>query len=108
MAGDLVTAIVFALAATALGGPEALRLLRDLAGRNPVADVAMLVGVMCAATAPVLGAMLLVRYIRVAGNAPDPFTRLFARVTLTVAAAAIFLVAVWLVAVPDAKFACSA
>uniref|UniRef100_A0A0E0L913 Uncharacterized protein n=1 Tax=Oryza punctata TaxID=4537 RepID=A0A0E0L913_ORYPU len=114
MAADLVTAIVFALAAATLGGPEALRLLLDLAGKNPAADVAIFVGVICAVTSAVLGAMLLVRFIRVAGSAPDRATERFARVTLTVAVAAIFLVAVCLVAAPSLsipaadKFACSA
>uniref|UniRef100_A0A0E0A6D7 Uncharacterized protein n=1 Tax=Oryza glumipatula TaxID=40148 RepID=A0A0E0A6D7_9ORYZ len=114
MAGDIVTAIVFALAAAVLGGPEALRLLQDVAGKNPAADVAIIVGAICAVTSAVLGAMLLVRFIRVAGDAPDRATERFARVTLTVAFAAIFLVAGCLLAAPAAsvpaadKFASSA
>uniref|UniRef100_A0A0D9WN00 Uncharacterized protein n=1 Tax=Leersia perrieri TaxID=77586 RepID=A0A0D9WN00_9ORYZ len=45
--------------------------------------------------------MLLVRFMRVAGNAPDPATELFAWATLIVAVAVVFLVAACLIAVPS-------
>lgn len=94
-------AIVLSLGCAMVGAPEALRLLLDLAGQSsPITGVVIIVGVICAVTATVLGAMLLVRFIRVAGNAPDTTTERFARVTLTVAVAVAFLVAACLVAVP--------
>ena len=102
MAGDLAMATVLSLGCAMVGAPEALRLLLDLAGQSsPIAGVVVIVGVICAVTAAtVLGAMLLVRFIRVAGNAPDPPTERFARVTLTVAVAVALLVAACLLAVP--------
>uniref|UniRef100_A0A0E0A6D8 Uncharacterized protein n=1 Tax=Oryza glumipatula TaxID=40148 RepID=A0A0E0A6D8_9ORYZ len=109
MASDLVMAIVLSLGCAVAGGPEALRILLGLSGRSPVADIAICAFLVCAATAPALGNVLLVRYFRVAGKANgvggatapaavDPF----ARVTVAVALAVVFIVATCLLVVPSA------
>lgn len=49
---------------TALGGADALCLLLAVAGRNPVADIGICLVVLAVATAQVLGAVLLARFVR--------------------------------------------
>ncbi|KAL6606822.1 hypothetical protein ACP70R_042475 [Stipagrostis hirtigluma subsp. patula] len=96
---DVPLAIVLAVGGAAAGGPEALGVLLGLAGRSAAADVAICVFLICAATVPVLGTMLLVRYLRVAGNAA-PATERFARMTLAVALAVVLFVTACLLAAP--------
>lgn len=101
-------AIVLSLGCAVAGGPEALRILLGLSGRSPVADIAICVFLICAATAPVLGTVLLARYFRAAGKAdgvggaPAPAVDPFARVTVAVALAVVFIVAACLLVVPSA------
>lgn len=93
MASDVAMAIVLSLGCAVVGGPEVLRILLGLSGRSPVDDVAICVFVLGAVTAPVLGNMLLARYVRVvrgaaaAPHAPavDPFARVTVAVALAVA-----------------------
>ncbi|CAD6337331.1 unnamed protein product [Miscanthus lutarioriparius] len=106
MASSLVPRIiVLALGAGALGFPDALRLLLDIAGRrSPLTDIAICVFAMAVVTAQALGAMLLVRFVRKAPRAggdahaagappsPPPRTDLFAQVTLVVSLGVAFLV----------------
>lgn len=105
MASDLVMAIVLSLGCAVAGGPEALRILLGLSGRSPVADIAICVFLICAATAPVLGTVLLARYFRAAGKAdgvggaPAPAVDPFARVTVAVALAVALVVAACLILV---------
>nr|TKW19671.1 hypothetical protein SEVIR_4G035700v2 [Setaria viridis] len=56
--------VVLALGAGALGGPDALRLLITLAGRNPVVDIGICVFVIGMFAAQLLGILLLARYVR--------------------------------------------
>jgi len=97
MAASLVPRIiVLALGAGALGFPDALRLLLDIAGRrSPLTDIAICVFAMAVVTAQALGAMLLARFVRKAragGDAPPPRTDRFAQVTLVVSLGVAFLV----------------
>jgi len=97
MAASLVPRIiVLALGAGALGFPDALRLLLDIAGRrSPLTDIAICVFAMAVVTAQALGAMLLARFVRKAragGDAPPPRTDRFAQVTLVVSLVVAFLV----------------
>ncbi|XP_066372978.1 uncharacterized protein [Miscanthus floridulus] len=89
--------IVLALGAGALGFPDALRVLLDVAGRSPVTDIAICIFAMAVVTAQALGAMLLARFLRKAragGDAPSepPRTDRFAQVTLVVSLGVAFLV----------------
>ena len=99
MAASLVPRIiVLALGAGALGFPDALRLLLDIAGRrSPLTDIAICIFAMAVVTAQALGAMLLARFLRKAragGDAPSepPRTDRFAQVTLVVSLGVAFLV----------------
>ena len=102
MAASLVPRIiVLALGAGALGFPDALRLLLDIAGRrSPLTDIAICVFAMAVVTAQALGAMLLARFVRKAPRAggdahaagAPPRTDLFAQVTLVVSLGVAFLV----------------
>ncbi|XP_066368956.1 uncharacterized protein [Miscanthus floridulus] len=94
MAASLVPRIiVLALGAGALGFPDALRLLLDIAGRrSPLTDIAICVFAMAVVTAQALGAMLLARFVRRAPRAPPPRTDHFAQVTLVVSLGVAFLV----------------
>ncbi|XP_066369385.1 uncharacterized protein [Miscanthus floridulus] len=89
--------IVLALGAGALGFPDALRVLLDVAGRSPLTDIAICILTMAVVTAQALGAMLLARFLRKAragGDAPSepPRTDRFAQVTLVVSLGVAFLV----------------
>ncbi|XP_066379127.1 uncharacterized protein [Miscanthus floridulus] len=105
-AGLVPQAIVLALGAGALGGSDALRLLLQLAGRiSPAADLAICVAIISLLTAPLLGTMLLARFVRKAragagGGAAPAATDLFAQVTATVSVGAAFLVTACLLVVP--------
>ena len=105
MAGLAPTTIVLALGAGALGGPDALRLLLQAAGRSPLHDILTCVLAMAAVTAHVLGTTLLVRFVRKAraggaGRAAGaPGTYLLACVTATVSVGAALLVTACLLAV---------
>ncbi|RLM54478.1 hypothetical protein C2845_PM10G05540 [Panicum miliaceum] len=93
MAGLAPRTIVLALGAAALGGPDALRVLLETAGRSPLHDILICVLAMAAVTAHVLGTTLLARFVRKAragGGAPG--TDLFACVTATVSVGAALLV----------------
>ena len=102
MAASLVPRIiVLALGAGALGFPDALRLLLDIAGRrSPLTDIAICVFAMAVVTAQALGAMLLARFVRKAPRAggdahaagAPPRTDRFAQVTLVVSLGVAFLV----------------
>ncbi|XP_066372783.1 uncharacterized protein [Miscanthus floridulus] len=94
MAASLVPRIiVLALGAGALGFPDALRLLLDIAGRrSPLTDIAICVFAMAVVTAQALGAMLLARFVRRAPRAPPPRTDHFAQVTLVVSLGVAYLV----------------
>uniref|UniRef100_A0A0E0L914 Uncharacterized protein n=1 Tax=Oryza punctata TaxID=4537 RepID=A0A0E0L914_ORYPU len=107
MASDLAMAIVLSLGCAVVGGPEVLRILLGLSGRSPVDDIAICVFVLGAVAAPVLGTMLLARYIRVVGGAAPraPAMDPFARVTVAVAVAVAFTVAACLLLVPSADSA---
>ncbi|XP_040380811.1 uncharacterized protein LOC121054677 [Oryza brachyantha] len=97
MAGILRNTIVVAMGAGALGGPDALRLLVAFAGRSPAVDIAIVVFVIAAVTAPALGTVLLARFFRKAragGGAgrratwptvADPFAKMTQAVSLAVA-----------------------
>lgn len=122
---DLVPAIVLSLGAAAAGGPDALHMLLGFAGKTPLVDIAICFFLVGAATASVLGTMLLARYFRVARNAagaggaapPTLATECFAKIIVTVALAVIFLVTACLLVVPfavaggdldGANYSCSA
>jgi len=98
MAGLAPRTIVLALGAGALGGPDALRLLLEAAGRSPFHDILTCVLAMAAVTAHVLGTTLLARFVRKAraggagGAAGAPGTYLLACVTATVSVGAALLV----------------
>jgi len=95
--------IVLALGAGALGFPDALRLLLDIAGRrSPLTDIAICVFAMAVVTAQALGAMLLARFVRRAPRAPPPRTDHFAQVTLVVSLGVAFLVSACLLVAPVA------
>ncbi|XP_002438021.1 uncharacterized protein LOC8070744 [Sorghum bicolor] len=97
-AGLVPQAIVLALGAGALGGADALRLLLQFAGRiSPAVDLAICIVVISLLTAPLLGTMLLARFVRKAGPGgggatATPATDLFARMTATVSVGAALLV----------------
>jgi hypothetical protein len=104
MAGLPPVAIVLAVGGAVVGGPEALRLLLALEGRT--ADVALCVFLFCAFTALLLGNLLLARFFRDActgAGAPAraPGTERFARLTLTVALAVMFVITSCLLVVPS-------
>lgn len=93
--------IVLALGAGAPGFPVALRLLADLAGRNPLLDIATCVVAMAVATAHVLGTILLARFVREAGAGGGArITDRLARLTLAVSVGAASLVFACLLAAP--------
>ncbi|KAG2610169.1 uncharacterized protein LOC120702930 [Panicum virgatum] len=99
MAGFAPRTTVLALGAGALGGPDALRLLLETAGRSPLHDILTCVLAMAALTAHVLGTTLLVRFVRKArAGGGAPATDLFARVTATVSVGAALLVTACLLA----------
>ena len=99
MAGLAPRTIVLALGAGALGGPDALRLLLQAAGRSPFHDILTCVLAMAALTAHVLGTTLLVRFVRKArAGGGAPATDLFACVTATVSVGAALLVTACLLA----------
>lgn len=102
---DLPLVIAVALGGAAVGGPEALILLLDVAGRYPAADVIIVFFLSCATTSFVLGTMLLARYMRVAvandAAALEPGTARFAKVTLAVGLAVVIIVAACLLAIPS-------
>ncbi|CAD6339927.1 unnamed protein product [Miscanthus lutarioriparius] len=105
-AGLVPQAIVLALGAGALGGSDALRLLLQLAGRiSPAADLAICVAIISLLTAPLLGTMLLARFVLKAragagGGAVPAATDLFAQVTAMVSVGAAFVVTACLLVVP--------
>jgi len=104
MAGLPPVAIVLAVGGSVVGGPEALRLLLALEGRTAAADVAICVFLFCAFTALLLGTLLLARFFRDAhpgAGAPPPGTERFARLTLTVALAVMFVITSCLLVVPS-------
>ena len=105
MAASLVPRIiVLALGAGALGFPDALRLLLDIAGRrSPLTDIAICVFAMAVVTAQALGAMLLARFVRRAPRAPPPRTDQFAQVTLVVSLVVAFLVSACLLVASGAS-----
>uniref|UniRef100_A0A0E0L915 Uncharacterized protein n=1 Tax=Oryza punctata TaxID=4537 RepID=A0A0E0L915_ORYPU len=98
MARILRYAIVMAMGAGALGGPDALRLLLACAGRSPHVDILIAVFVIAAVTAPALGTMLLARFFRkptagagaggggTGAAVDDPFAKMTLAVALAVAA----------------------
>ncbi|KAG2604884.1 uncharacterized protein LOC120671414 [Panicum virgatum] len=98
MAGAVPGIVVLALGAGALGGPDGLRLLLAVAGRNPVADIAICLFALTVATAQIRGAVLLARFVRKApaGAGADPL----ALTTLLLSLAAASLVAACLVVAP--------
>ncbi|RLN11262.1 hypothetical protein C2845_PM09G05880 [Panicum miliaceum] len=100
MAGLAPRTIVLALGAGALGGPDALRLLLETAGRSPLHDILICVLAMAAVTAHVLGTTLLARFVRKprAGGGGARATDLFACVTATVSVGAALLVTACLLA----------
>ncbi|RLN12605.1 hypothetical protein C2845_PM09G05930 [Panicum miliaceum] len=108
MAGAVPGIIVLALGAGALGGADALRLLLAVAGRNPVADIGICLFVLAVATAQLLGAVLLTRFVRKAPagagagrrGAPGAGADPLARITLMLSLAAASLVAACLVVAP--------
>ncbi|KAL5200512.1 hypothetical protein ABZP36_021715 [Zizania latifolia] len=97
------------MGAATLGGREALMVLLTFAGRSPIVDIAIAVFVIAAVSAPALGTMLLVRFLRKAhmaasarggamgaAAADDPF----AKMTLVVSMAVAFVVSVSLLVRP--------
>ncbi|TVU00279.1 hypothetical protein EJB05_54300, partial [Eragrostis curvula] len=102
---DIPLIIVLALGGAAVGGPEALFLLLAVAGQGPAADIIIVLFLICAMTAVLLGTMLLARFIR-AAVANDvaallaPGTERFARLTLAVALAVVVFVSACLLAIP--------
>ena len=99
-------AIVLAVGGAVVGGPEALRLLLALEGRTAATDVTVCAFLFCAFTALLLGTLLLARFFRDAhpgAGAPAraPGTERFARMTLAVAFAVLFLVTSCLLVVPS-------
>ena len=111
MAGAVPGIVVLALGAGALGGPDALRLLLAHAGRNPAADIGICLVVLTVATAQLLGAVLLARFVRKvpagagagAGRrgAPGAGADHLARFTLLLSLSAASLVAACLVVAPS-------
>ncbi|CAN6202182.1 unnamed protein product [Urochloa humidicola] len=111
MAGGAVPAIfVLALGAGALGGPDALRLLIAVAGRNrnPAFDIGIVVFLISMFAVQLLGTLLLARYVRKAppagaaaagGGRGAPAADPFARITLLMSLAAASLVTACLVIV---------
>jgi hypothetical protein len=115
MAAPLPTIIILALGAAALGGPDALRVLLEFTGQNPCLDIAICIFLMFMVTAYLLGAVLLVRFVRdarpgdAAGagggahqghGAAATATDCLAQVSLLVSVCAGFLVAACLIALP--------
>ncbi|CAL5046621.1 unnamed protein product [Urochloa decumbens] len=102
MAGAVPAIIVLALGAGVLGVPEALRLLIDLAGRNPAVDIGICVFFFAIFTVQLLGNLQLVRFVRKApptgrvgarrGAPRAPAADYFARITLLMSLAAAVLV----------------
>ena len=116
MPAPLPTIIILALGAAALGGPDALRVLLEFTGQSPCLDIAICVFVMFVVTAYLLGAVLLVRFVRDArsgdaagagggaqghGAAAAAATDCLAQVSLLVSACVGFLVAACLIALPS-------
>jgi len=115
MPAPLPTIITLALGAAALGGPDALRVLLEFTGQSPCLDIAICVFVMFVVTAYLLGAVLLVRFVRDARSgdaagagggaqghgAAAAATDCLAQVSLLVSACVGFLVAACLIALPS-------
>ena len=115
MPAPLPTIIILALGAAALGGPDALRVLLEFTGQSPCLDIAICVFVMFVVTAYLLGAVLLVRFVRDARSgdaagagggaqghgAAAAATDCLAQVSLLVSACVGFLVAACLIALPS-------
>ena len=114
-AASLPTIIILALGAAALGGPDALRVLLEFTGQSPCLDIAICVFVMFVVTAYLLGAVLLVSFVRDARSgdaagagggaqghgAAAAATDCLAQVSLLVSACVGFLVAACLIALPS-------
>ncbi|CAL5051659.1 unnamed protein product [Urochloa decumbens] len=104
-----VPAIIIALGAGALGGPDALRLLMELARRNPAIDIGIIVFLISMFAVQLLGTLRLARYVRKAppaegtgaerGAPRAPAADYFARITLVLSLAAASLVTACLVLV---------
>ncbi|CAN6178901.1 unnamed protein product [Urochloa humidicola] len=103
MAGAVPAIVVLALGAGALGGPDALRLLIEIAGPNPAFDIGIIVFLISMFAVQLLGTLLLARYVRkpppagVAaaarrGAPRAPVADCFARITLVMSLAAAALV----------------
>jgi len=115
MPAPLPTIIILALGAAALGGPDALRVLLEFTGQSPCLDIAICVFVMFVVTAYLLGAVLLVRFVRDARSgdaasagggaqghgAAAAATDCLAQVSLLVSACVGFLVAACLIVLPS-------
>jgi len=115
MPAPLPTIITLALGAAALGGPDALRVLLEFTGQSPCLDIAICVFVMFVVTAYLLGAVLLVSFVRDARSgdaagagggaqghgAAAAATDCLAQVSLLVSACVGFLVAACLIALPS-------
>jgi hypothetical protein len=114
MAAPLPTIIILALGAAALGGPDALRVLLEFTGHSPCLDIVICIFVMFVVTAYLLGAVLLVRFVRDARSgdaaggggaqghgAAATATDCLAQVSLLVSVCVGFLVAACLVALPS-------
>ncbi|CAN6164714.1 unnamed protein product [Urochloa humidicola] len=110
MAGAVPAIVVLALGAGALGGPDALRLLIEIAGPNPAFDIGIIVFLISMFAVQLLGTLLLARHIRKpppAGGADGagrrapraPAADYFARITLLMSLAASSLVTACLVLV---------
>ncbi|CAN6202181.1 unnamed protein product [Urochloa humidicola] len=107
MDGAVPAIAVLALGAGALGGPDALRLLMELAGRNrnPAFDIGIVVFLISMFAAQLLGTLLLARYVRKAppaggvGGRGAPAADPFACITLLLSLAAASLVTACLVLV---------
>jgi len=114
-AASLPTIIILALGAAALGGPDALRVLLEFTGQSPCLDIAICIFVMFVVTAYLLGAVLLVRFVRDARSgdaagagggaqghgAAAAATDCLAQVSLLVSACVGFLVAACLIVLPS-------
>ena len=115
MPAPLPTIIILALGAAALGGPDALRVLLEFTGQSPCLDIAICISVLFMVTAYLLGAVLLVSFVRDARSgdaagagggaqghgAAAAATDCLAQVSLLVSACVGFLVAACLIALPS-------
>ncbi|KAL6861194.1 hypothetical protein ACP4OV_016894 [Aristida adscensionis] len=103
----VISTIILAVGAAALGGPDALRVLLAVAGKNPAVDVAICAFAIAAATSTVLGTVLLARFLRrlaaarnAAGDAPPAAAELLPRMVRMVAVAVAVVIAACLLAAP--------